>query len=366
MTPGKPMQRPWLKWVLLFLFWSALGLGFALQFYVSRARSDLSISWGVALGRYLPDYYIYGLLSIPAIMVARRFPAAGPDLSLGMPVHVISGALFSLSWMVLRALWEYWRTRGGSVPVAFDTAFSQALGVTFFFNLLVYGGIVAAHSAITYYRKFHERELHAVALEKRLTEARLQALQMQLNPHFLFNTLNAIATLMHTNVDAADRMLVRLSELLRYALDSTDEQEVPLRQELDFLTRYLEIQRTRFGERLVIRHEIAPETLDARVPNLILQPLVENAIEHGIEPRARAGEIVLRSQLADGVLKIEVCDDGQGLAPGTTPKDGIGLSNTRARLQQLHGDQQRFEIVPNTPRGVIVRLEMPFRPTNGG
>lgn len=366
MTAGPPIQRPWMKWTLLFLFWSALGLGFAVQFYVSRARSDLPIPWSVALGRYLPDGYIYGLLSIPAIFVARRFPAASPDWSLALPVHVISGALFSLGWMVLRAAWEHWRTRTAPVPMSFDAAFSQALGLTFFFNLLVYGGIVAAHTAVTYYRKFHERELHAVALEKRLTEARLQALQMQLNPHFLFNTLNAIASLMHTNVDAADRMLIRLSELLRYALDSTDEQEVPLRKELDFLGRYLDIQRTRFGERLVIREEIAPETLDARVPNLILQPLVENAIEHGIEPRARAGEIVLRARQANGKLTLEVCDNGQGLAEGKPPKDGIGLSNTRARLQQLHGAQQHFEIVPNSPSGVIVRLELPFRPSTTG
>jgi two-component system, LytTR family, sensor kinase len=362
MTSGKPIQRPWLKWTFLFLFWSALGLGFAAQFYLSRARSDLPIPWSVAMGRYLPDYYIYGLLSIPVIIVARRFPAAGPDWSLALPVHVISGALFSLGWMVLRAVWEQWRTRTAPVPTSFDAAFSQALGVTFFFNLLVYGGIVAAHTAVTYYRKFHERELHAVALETRLTEARLQALQMQLNPHFLFNTLNAIASLMHTNVDAADRMLVRLSELLRYALDSTNEQEVPLRKELDFLTRYLDIQRTRFGERLVIQQEIAPETLDALVPNLILQPLVENAIEHGIEPRSRAGEIVLRSRQQDGKLTLEVCDNGLGLKGGNAPDEGIGLSNTRARLEQLYGAQQRFEIVPNTPCGVIVRLEVPFRP----
>jgi two-component system LytT family sensor kinase len=362
MTSGKPIQRPWVKWTLLFLFWSVLGLGFAVQFYVSRARSDLPIPWGVAMGRYLPDYYIYGLLSILAILVARRFPAAGPRWPTAVPVHLLSGALFSLGWMVLRTVWEQWRTRSAPVPTSFDAAFSQALGVTFFFNLLVYGGIVAAHTAVTYYRKFHERELHAVALETRLTEARLQALQMQLNPHFLFNTLNAIASLMHTNVDAADRMLVRLSELLRYALDSTNEQEVPLRKELDFLRRYLDIQRTRFGERLVILEEIAPEALDALVPNLILQPLVENAIEHGIEPRSRAGEIVLRARRDNGKLSLEVCDNGQGLDGGNTPKDGIGLSNTRARLQQLHGAQQRFEIVPNTPRGVIVRIEMPFRP----
>lgn len=361
MSSGAALQKPWLKWTLLFLFWSVLGLGFAAQFYLSRARSELPISWSIALGRYLADFYVYGLLSIPAMLLTRHFPAAGPRWPVAALVHLGGGAAFSLGWIALRATWEQWRKRGDIAPTSFEAAFSQGLALTFIFNLMVYGGIVAVHTAVTYYRKFLDRELHAAALETRLTEARLQALQMQLNPHFLFNTLNAIASLMHKDVDAADRVLVRLSELLRYALDSTDEQEVPLAQELDFLGRYCEIQRTRFGERLVIRHEIDPATTVALVPNLILQPLVENAIEHGIEPRARAGEITIRSRREGATLVLEVQDNGLGLAPGTTPREGIGLSNTRARLQQLHGSRQSLELRAGEPEGLVVRIQLPFR-----
>ena len=364
MTGPELIRKPWSKWILLFLFWTILGLAFAGQLYLSRSKIGAPVSWIFAMGRALPDWYVFALLSAPALWVGRRFPAAGPRWPQALAVHLFTSAVFSVGWMVLRAGFEHWRTRAAEDPVTFSAAFSQALGATFFFNLLVYWGIVAGQNAFTYYWKFHERELHAAELETRLTEARLQALQMQLNPHFLFNTLNAIASLMHKDVDEADRMIVRLSELLRYALDSTNEQEVPLRQELDFLGRYLDIQRARFGDRLTIQHDIAEDVLNARVPNLILQPLVENAIEHGIEPHARAGEIVLRASRRENRLVLEVQDNGVGLANGLQPADGIGLSNTRARLLQLYGTAQRFELVAGTSVGLTVRIEIPFRESN--
>jgi LytS/YehU family sensor histidine kinase len=184
---------------------------------------------------------------------------------------------------------------------------------------------------------------------------------MQLNPHFLFNTLHAISALVHKDVEAADRMIARLSDLLRYALESTDAQEVPLRQELGFLNRYLEIEQTRFGDRLTVRLDIAPETLDALVPNLVLQPLVENAIRHGIEPRAKPGRIDLRARRENGRLKLEVCDNGVGLPSGRIPEEGVGLSNTRARLQQLYGEGHCFELGDAPGGGLMVSVELPFR-----
>ncbi|MBK7998260.1 MAG: histidine kinase [Verrucomicrobia bacterium] len=366
MTGPALLQKTWSKWILLFLFWTVLGLAFAGQHYLSRSKFGTPVSWNLAMGRALADWYVFALLSVPALWLGRRFPAAGPRWPQALAVHLLVSAAFSIGWMCLRAGFEEWRTRGAEDPVTFSAAFSQALGATFFFNLLVYWGIVAGQNAFTYYWKFHERELHAAALETRLTEARLQALQMQLNPHFLFNTLNAIASLMHKDVDAADRMIVRLSELLRYALDSTNEQEVPLRQELDFLGRYLDIQRARFGERLTIKHEVEDAAKEARVPNLILQPLVENAIEHGLEPQARSGEIVLRAFRRDGRLVLEVEDNGVGLKSGMKPSEGIGLSNTRARLQQLYGASQRLDFVSSPSGGLMVRIEIPFRSAGSG
>ena len=361
MTSPDILRKPWSKWILLFLFWTILGLAFAGQLYLLQSKRGAPVSWSFAMSRALADWYVFALLSVPALWVGRRFPAAGPHWPQALALHFVTSAGFSVGWMVLRAAFEHWHTSGAEDAVQFSTAFSQALGATFFFNLLVYWGIVIGQIAFTYYWKFHERALHAAELEVRLTEARLQALQMQLNPHFLFNTLNAIASLMHQNVDAADRMIVRLSELLRYALDSTNDQEVPLFQELDFLGRYLDIQRARFGERLTIKQEIAEDVLNARVPNLILQPLVENAIEHGIEPHARPGVIVVRAKRREGRLVLEVEDNGGGLVQEMKPAEGIGLSNTRARLQQLYGEQQRLDFKAGSGGGLTVQIEMPFR-----
>jgi LytS/YehU family sensor histidine kinase len=202
-------------------------------------------------------------------------------------------------------------------------------------------------------------------LEKRLAEAKLQALQMQLNPHFLFNTLHSISALMHRDVEAADRMIVLLSDLLRRALDGTKEHEVPLAQELDLLDRYLEIERTRFGDRLSVEVDIAPETLTARVPNLILQPLVENAIKHGIERVAGPRKIQLQAQRRAGRLILAVSDDGAGLATGGAVREGIGLSNTRARLQELYGQDQQLALTARAGGGLTVTLELPFHKHDG-
>jgi signal transduction histidine kinase len=351
------IRRLWPKWVLLFLFWTLVGLAYAGQLYLSQPN----IGWKLALGRALGDWYVFAVLSVPAIWVAGRFPFAAGQWRLALGVHLISGALFSLSWMTLRAALEHWRTRNEMDPMTFHAAFSQALVAGRFFTFLIYWGIVVGQHAFAYYRKFHEREVQAAELETRLTQARLQALQMQLNPHFLFNTLNAISSLVHKDADEADRMIVHLSDLLRYALESTGAQEVPLRRELDFLDRYLKIQQARFGQRLVVRRDIADDALDARVPNLVLQPLVENAIEHGLAPHSRAGEIILGARRRNDRLELEVQDNGDGLPAGQPLVEGIGLSNTRARLQQLYGSRQSMELSNVTQGGLRVRIQLPWQ-----
>ncbi len=361
MTNPGLMQKLWPKWVLLFLFWTILGLAFAGQLYLSRSKIGDPVTWSFALERALADWYAFAVLSIPAMWLARRFPFAGRRWQRALAVHLVFSVIFSFGWMVLRAAIEEWQTRADVFPVTFSSAFSRALVATLVFNQLVYWGIIAGQHAFAYYTKFNERELHAAELEARLTEARLQALQMQLNPHFLFNTLNAIASLMHKDVEAADQMIVRLSDLLRYALESTDAQEVPLRQELDFLKRYIEIQQTRFGDRLVVNFEIPPETLDAQVPNLSLQPLVENAIQHGIEPHARTGRIILRARRLEDKLQLEVQDNGAGLSREGISREGVGLSNTRARLLQLHGRNQSLQLIDAKDGGLLVCIQIPWR-----
>jgi two-component system, LytTR family, sensor kinase len=352
------MRATGLKWALFFGVWTLIGLSFARQFYVSSSSAGNPVAWRFALSHSLADWYSFALLSIPAIGLARRLPIGRANWFSRAGLHLMFSALFAAAWVALRVLVGQWQD-SGSGEVIRSAAFQSLLGKTFHFNLLIYWVVVSVAHAFDYYRKSHEHELNALELQQHLTQAKLQALQMQLNPHFLFNTLHAISSLMHKDVEAADRMIARLSDLLRYALESTEAHEVPLRQELTFLERYLEIERTRFGPRLTVHTDIAPDTLDAQVPNLILQPLVENAIQHGIERQTKPGQIELRAYRREDSLLLEISDNGVGLDPASI-KEGVGLSNTRARLRQLYGDTQRLSLDNRAEGGLIVSVTIPF------
>jgi sensor histidine kinase YesM len=270
-----------------------------------------------------------------------------------------------LAYLLLRALVATWQSKLGGRPVAFFDVFEPLLVKTLPHSLLVYWAIVSLQHVAAFQERARERERRAAELEQRLTAARLQALQMQLNPHFLFNTLNAISSLMHQDVEAADRMLVRLSELLRRALDTRDRQEVPLREELAFLERYLEIEQTRFGARLTVQRSIDPRVLDAMVPNLVLQPLVENAIKHGIERQRKPGTIELGATESGGEVVLRVRDNGPGLAAEAARPNskghGIGVGNTRRRLEQLYGRRQELLMRDAEGGGTEVIVRLPYR-----
>jgi len=351
--------RAWWKPLAFLGVWTLVGLAFAGQHYLKQARLGVPVNWSVAIGGALADWYVFALLSLPVAWLARRFPLGGQQWRLRVALHLVASAVFSLLWMLLRALLEgVLPGHGPALP--FREILRYVLVATFFFNVLVYWVVVVGAHALDYSRSLRERELRVLDLEKRLTSARLHALQMQLNPHFLFNSLNGIGSLMYRDVDAADTMLVKLSELLRHALDRSDEHRVPLRDELAFLDRYLALEQMRFAERLTVRREIAPETLEALVPNLILQPLVENAIKHGIEPQTRPGVITLRATVTNGQLRLEVEDNGRGLPADGRIEGGIGTANTRARLTQLYGRGGRIGFAPGAEGGVRVTLELPL------
>jgi LytS/YehU family sensor histidine kinase len=232
--------------------------------------------------------------------------------------------------------------------------------------MMTYWAIVGLSHAVLYYRESRHRAIRAAQLETRLVEAQLKALQQQLHPHFLFNTLHAISALMHRDVEAADRTLMRLSDLLRLTLESIGQQEILLQAELDFLTKYLQIEQTRFADRLQVRFDVAPETLDTLVPNLILQPLVENAIKHGVAKKAGPGHIDITTRRDGDKLLMEVRDDGVGLSEDafTALQKGIGVSTTRARLQHLFGADYRFEF-HRQPAGLNVVVAIPWRTDSG-
>jgi LytS/YehU family sensor histidine kinase len=232
----------------------------------------------------------------------------------------------------------------------------------------IYWAIVCVTWVVSYGRQLRERERHTIELEARLVQSNLQTLKAQLQPHFLFNTLNAIASLVRRKPDAAEDMIGSLSDFLRVTLDKAQQHEVPLRREIEFLDLYLEIQQTRFGGRLRIQKEIDSAALNVPVPTLILQPLVENSVRHGIEPRETGGTILIRAVRRDNFLRFEVRDDGEGLKAGqlTALREGVGLSNTKARLQELYGDAHRFQITPNAEGGLTVAVELPWRAAQRG
>jgi LytS/YehU family sensor histidine kinase len=229
-------------------------------------------------------------------------------------------------------------------------------------NVLAYGSLAGLVHAVYFYRRARERERRAVVLESNLAKARLHTLQAQLQPHFLFNALNAVSTLLHRDARAAQDALTSFSELLRLALNQSEKQEVFLREDLLFLERYVEIQRTRLGDRFAFEQTVEPSTLNCLVPTLFLQPLVENSIRHGIELSSNPGLVRIAIRPNGERLLLTVEDNGVGLAAAEQQrKTGTGLANLRARLEALYGRDQKLEVVSRPEGGVAVRLEIPLR-----
>ena len=309
-------------------------------------------------------WYAWALLAPAIIWIAHRVRIERQNWYRAVALHVLAAAAFAEIHIVAqegfrRALTLYY----GRVPqVPFLWRLRSAMIQYMDWEMMTYWALIGVAFAVTYYREAQDRTVAAAKLETKLVETQLQTLQSQLHPHFLFNTLHAISTLMHSNVDQADRMLSRLGELLRMTLDNVGQQEVPLKDELDFLERYLEIEQTRFRDRLTVKFDIHPDTLDGLVPWMLLQPLVENSIKHGIAPHPGPGLIEVHSRLDRSRLVLEVLDDGAGLTQDalTALQSGIGLSTTRARLHHLFGRDYQFEFHRRT-RGVMVRVVIPWR-----
>ena len=359
MSGPSPALRQVLKWLGFAAFWTLVGLAFAAQFYLSSNLLGRSITWVEAITYSLGDWYVWALLSLPIARFARRFPPEEGPAWRTAAIHLAAALGFSLAYVVLRALVGQAHSWLLDEPVTFPEVFRPLWVRTFPFNLLIYGVIIAVSHSIDYYRKYHERTVHALELEKHLAEARLQALLRQLKPHFLFNTLNGIASLMHSDVHAADRMLVRLAELLRLTMSHPGQPLTRLQDEITFIEKYLEIERIRFRDRLSVTIDVDPAALEAQVPSLILQPLVENAIRHGVEPYARPGRIELVVRREPGTVVLTVRDNGAGEPAGGVSREGIGLGNTRARLRELYGEQHRFELANHPDGGLIVRVTLP-------
>lgn len=354
-------RRAWRRWVLFFLAATLCGLFLASQSYlIYRSYESRAIPIVPVLVLALVQTWTWFLLLPGILAVADRFPLHRGVFSRNLAAHVVIGALFALADIAVRVLINSrlpWFA--AAKPVPFTVRFQNMFLNGFHSNLLVYWAIVGATQGLAYYRKLEERELRAAQLEARLAQAQLQVLKIQLQPHFLFNTLHAISALVQKDPDAADHTIALLSDLLRLTLETGSEQEVSLQRELDFVERYLEIEQTRFGDRLKVRLQIADDVRDARVPSFVLQPLVENAIRHGIAPRSEGGRIEITASRRDGELTMLVQDNGQGFV-GTAIREGLGLRNTRARLEQLYGAGDRLTLTQAPAGGTVVRLHIPF------
>lgn len=301
--------------------------------------------------------YSWAILTPAVLWLIERFPIDKKKWKQALPVHLPSAALFSISGLAIYVL-----ARKVIFPNQFTPTFKNLFVVDYHQGLLTYAVIVGICYGLDYYRKYRERELAAAQLQTQLAQAQLAALKSQLHPHFLFNTLNTIAVLMDENTELARTMLVRLSDLLRVVLKKETADEVTLKHEIEFLESYLEIEQMRFHDRLKVNMAIAPDTLNARVPDLILQPLVENAIKHGIAPRAAVGQVEICAERQNGNLLLEVKDNGAGMKDDfSTSGNGVGLANTIARLESLYGANYSFEIRNIETGGLVASLSIPFK-----
>ncbi len=359
------VQHRGFRWLLIFSAWSLLGLFICSQNFVAYSRMKRAVPWSELLAMSLGICFLWALATPLILWLIQRFKIERENWLRHGLIHLLASLVLSVFIKVfhdyLMYTFVYPATSAKSFSIA---AAAQNFYTIFDYWIQIYWIILLVVHATEFYQRSQQNEWKASQLESRLAEAQLQALKTQLNPHFLFNTLNAVSTLMHRDVRAANRMMTQLSDLLRLSLETSGAQEVPLKLELDFLDRYLEIQRARFPDRLHVCLEVQPEVLDALVPNFILQPLVENAIRHGIARRSAPGSLEIVARRANGLVELVVRDNGAGFPAGRhlLPREGVGLANTRARLRHLYGAAHRFELRNVPTGGAEVLIVIPFRP----
>jgi two-component system LytT family sensor kinase len=350
------------RWLLILSCATFLALIYAARGIFISVSQGRPIDWVRQVGFEFLYWYVWAAFTPVVLWFANRFELRRDKwistllalAAFGLLIAPLQATVeFSLAYLIDLA-----RGAPAAEMQQRRQILARAIAVETFGNFIIYALIVCGNYAYQYYERYREREMRSVELEGRLAQAELQNLKMQLHPHFLFNTLNTISVLMMRDANLANRMLIRLSDLLRVTLDNSGNQMVPLRQELDFLRGYLEIEQTRFQDRLTTSFDISPATLDARVPYLILQPLVENALRHGITTRPGAGHIEIRTALENGSLQMQVSDDGPGIDGAC--KKGIGLTNTEARLKQLYGAAHEFELTNLPAGGLRVSVAIPF------
>lgn len=348
--------------------WTLVGLSFAGISYFATLGEGRPANALLIFSTTLIRFYIWAALSPLIFRIVKRFDSEkNRNLIKSALVHIPLGLLFAAFHSIIYTLiiWQLdasYSERYSSIVRFFQ---EYVFFGSIYVGILIYALIVISIQAFLLYRRYQAEESRSAQLKAELADAQLQALKMQLQPHFLFNTLHSISSLNMVDPLKANVMIARLGEFLRMTLDHSEEQMVTLAEELDFLRCYLEIEETRFSDRLSVEFDVAPETLSSLVPHLILQPVVENAVKHGIAPHAASGRITISARKTETLIRLEVKDNGKGIEKNADSmlkkSNGKGLQNVHSRLKQIYGSQFRLELKNGAPNGLTVILEMPCR-----
>jgi len=358
------MSKPIAKWLGLLGLWAFVGLVLTVEVYFNLRVSRPDISFFEVAQTQYARAILWALLAPLVLWLRLKVPLSSGRFVAGAGFHLVVSLLIMVSYYLGRTVVVVVVDRG-----TLDEFWCIARSSFFGRNLIdaaYYWAVLAAGYSFDLYRRFKNEEIKAAQLESRLIETELKALKQQLQPHFLFNTMNTIAVLVREGRnDDAVTLIARLGSLLRMSLDLSRVQEVTLRQEMEFIDRYVEIQKVRFADRLTVRTRIDPEALEARIPNLLLQPLVENAIIHGIAPQTKPGTVELIGRVLNGRLQVEVRDDGCGFTPDDPERPrkrrGIGLANTHERMAKRYGADGEFAVRSEPGQGTSIWIAFPFR-----
>ncbi|PYU38481.1 MAG: sensor histidine kinase [Acidobacteria bacterium] len=354
------MKNRWTLWIAAILLWSTLGVLFALPVLSSS-------HWSSALLGSLAQWWSWGLFTPLIFWIDARLPFKGNQLGMRIFAHLLASVPLTVLYFYVVIAMRAFLGLGAWGVLAHPRSLLNPFGLLW--SWVVYWVIFGAQQTFRYYERYRVGELRLERMERSFSQARLNALRMQLDPHFLFNALNTISSQVERDPRLARTMIEHLGDLLRLSLDARDRQEIPLAEELAFLDHYVAIQKIRFAENLRIEIQVAPEVKYALVPCLIVQPLVENAIRHGISRRASGGTVTVTAERGRNQVEIRVADDGVGLPPGWTfeTSSGMGLSVTRERIVGLHPDgNSKFSVRPRTGGGTEVEISLPLRFAAGG
>jgi two-component system LytT family sensor kinase len=333
----------------------------ALLVHVVSANSPKPAPWSSAIFSEFTYCYLALAMSPVVVMLKQRFPLRQKKVLRNLPIHLLAMVAFSTA---AKGLWDLLAGPPSNYAHAAFTYQKMVYSIASYsdFGGILYWMIVLIAVSLDLYGRYERQAVNAARLQAQLAQAQVQSLKMQLHPHFLFNTLNSISALVRDHPETAETMIARLSDLLRRTLESTSTQEIALRQELEFLRLYLDIEQARFEDRLSVQFNIDPDALNAMVPNMILQPLVENAIRHGIANRVEKGEICISARRRGGDLLLKVADNGTGLSPSSvlSIKQGVGLASTKGRLERLYGARQALQLEAPDGGGFVARIVVPF------